>query len=342
MKEISSFNTRTSFCLYHVRKDGNPATIEAELKKMLDEAQTHGIQHDDNFLFGLEDIPDLGLRPQMPKVDGMDTRQFQNWSWRQQELRKVLHVEVEEKYVEMVQCLVEWAKSGGLLQKYFGKNAHASNVLEVKKGAAAKRAQDQKLVQGKVDMSALASHCRKHINYMGNTRYDGIIGILDLDKQVAFYSASDPTKIAGWYTLRRAMYEKFKMSDGHRLFWEVHQAVAMGPVDVVVPNCAEAERLVLMINKNAAAFFINYLRDFGGMPEEFVKRLVRATMDPTKVNTVGECEWQKEEMVLTTKTDKEMEELQAMEDAAWYKDEIGEHMEGSDKKKKKNTQGRRS
>ena len=339
VKEISSFNTKTSFCLYHVRKDGTPATIEAELKKVLDEAQSYAIQQDDNFLFGLEDIPDLGLRAQMPKVEGMDTRQFQGWSWRQQELRKVLHVEVEEKHVEMVQCLVEWSKSGGIMQKYFGKNAHASNVIEVKKGAAARRAKDQKLVQGKVDMSALASHCRKHINFMGNTRYDGILGILDLDKPVAFYSASDPTKVAGYYTLRRAMYEKFKMADGHRLFWEVHQAAAMGPVDVVVPNCAEAERLVLMINKNAAAFFINYLRDYGGMPEDFVKRLVRATMDPSKVSSVIDCVWEKEGMVLTTKADEEAEELQAMEDAAWYKDEIGEHMEDSGKKKKKKYAG---
>ena len=336
VKEISSFNTQTAFCLYHVRKDCTKATMEAELKKVLDEAQDYGIQQDDEFQYGLEDIPDLGTRAQVPKVEGMDTKQFQGWNWRQQELRKVIHVEVEAKDVlTMVQCLVEWAKSSGVLQKYFGKNAHASNVIEVKKGAAAKRESGQQFVQGKVDMSALASHCRKHINYMGNTRYDGIMGILDLDKPIPFYSASDPNKVAGWYTLRRAMYEKFKMSDGHRLFWEVHQPAAMGPVDVVVPNCEEAERLILMINKNAAAFFINYLRDYGNMPEEFVKRMVRATMDPSKVNLVEDCVWQKADMVLITKADKEAEELQAMEDAAWYKDEIGDHMTSKDKKSKK-------
>ena len=92
----------------------------------------------------------------------------------------------------------------------------------------------------------------------------------------------------------------------------------MGPVDVVIPNCEEAERLVLMMNKNIAAFLVNYLRDYGGMPEEFVKRMVKVAVDPSRVSTMGECEWQKVGMVLVTKADKEAEQMQAMEDAAWY------------------------
>ena len=86
VKEISSFSTQTSFYLCHVRKDGTPATVEAELKKMHDEAQSYAIQQDGEFRYGLEDIPDLGLWAQMPKVEGIDTRQFQGWNRRQQEL----------------------------------------------------------------------------------------------------------------------------------------------------------------------------------------------------------------------------------------------------------------
>ena len=131
------------------------------------------------------------------------------------------------------------------------------------------------------------------------------------------------------------LYNKFKLSDGHQLFWEVHQAGAMSPVDVVVPNCEEAERMVIMMNKNISAFVMHYLRDYGGVIEEVAKRLVRATTDPEKCSQIAECEWDKEKCILTTKEDKEAEDMQEMEAAAWYIDELGEHMEGDKKGKKK-------
>jgi hypothetical protein len=44
------------------------------------------------------------------------------------------------------------------------------------------------------------------------------------------------------------------MSDGHNLLLEVHQAAPMGPVDVAIPNAEEAERMMLMMHKNSAAY----------------------------------------------------------------------------------------
>lgn len=101
VKEISSFNTNTAFCLYHVRNDGTKQTIEEEVKKMLDVAQSYAIQKDVGFEYRLEDIPDIGTRVAIPKVDGMDTRQFQGWNGRQQALQKVIHVEVDSEHVAM-------------------------------------------------------------------------------------------------------------------------------------------------------------------------------------------------------------------------------------------------
>jgi hypothetical protein len=70
------------------------------------------------------------------------------------------------------------------------------------------------------------------------------------------------------------------MSDGHTLFEEVHQAEPMAPVDVVVPNAEEAERLMLMIQKNSVAFFTYYLQSFTELGESLIADVVRASMDP--------------------------------------------------------------
>jgi hypothetical protein len=42
----------------------------------------------------------------------------------------------------------------------------------------------------KYDMAAVASYVRKHINYQANSRYDGICGILNLDKEYELHSVS--------------------------------------------------------------------------------------------------------------------------------------------------------
>jgi hypothetical protein len=68
-----------------------------------------------------------------------------------------------------------------------------------------KRAEHQTQLQ--VDMAAVASYNRTHINYNANTRMDGIRGIFHLEKQVPLYSVSDPTKLMGHITLRRVLYK---------------------------------------------------------------------------------------------------------------------------------------
>lgn len=135
----------------------------------------------------------------------------------------------------------------------------------------------------------MASCSRMHINYCGNIRMDGIRGILNVDIPVNFYAVSNPTKLVGTITLRRFLYKYFKMSDGHSLFEEVHQAFPMAPVDVAVPNAEEAERMMLMIQKNLAAFFTYYLRSFSELGKSLIVNVVRASMDPILVNMVYEC-----------------------------------------------------
>jgi hypothetical protein len=140
--------------------------------------------------------------------------------------------------------------------------------------------------------------------------------------------------MVGKMTMRRVLYTRCVMSDGHRLFKEVHQAAPMGAVDVVVPNCAESERMLMMINRNIAAYMTHYLVQVVKLDEEFVNRLIRATVDPSLVNAIKDCKWDEMTQGLTTPEDEEQEKMKAMEEAAWYTDEFGDHMVDTSRKEK--------
>ena len=49
---------------------------------------------------------------------------------------------------------------------------------------------------------------------------DGIRGILDLDKEVPYYSVSEPDVVAGTMTLRQILYSEIRLSNGYNLFEE--------------------------------------------------------------------------------------------------------------------------
>ena len=108
----------------------------------------------------------------------------------------------------------------------------------------------------------------------------------------------------------------------------------MGPVDVAVGSYEEAERMLLMINKNPGAYFFFILTSVVGMDEQFVQRVVSGTVDPTFVRDIKNCEWDKEKRVLTTSEDAHNEKLEEMEKAAWYTDAYGDNVFDMSKKEK--------
>lgn len=100
----------------------------------------------------------------------------------------------------------------------------------------------------------------------------------------------------------------------------------MGAVDVVVGAYEEAERMILMMNKNPGAYLYYYLVSEAKMDEEFVRTVIVGTIDPIFVREIDECNWNTETKVLTTPQDVENEKSAAMESAAWYKDVFGENV----------------
>jgi uncharacterized membrane protein YgcG len=321
----------TACNIFHLRNDNTPETVLEEFKLTLEEAKETAEDEDEDgwIRFMLKEFPLLSIRKLMPKIPGQDTSVFKNWNGRQHDNRKVLAIEADEGDVEMIQYLVETAKNRQLFEKRWGRMAKVTIAIDNRQK---KRGGHQTQLQ--VDMAAVASYNRKHINYNANTRMDGIRGIFHLDKQVPFYSVTDPTKLMGHITLRRVLYKYMKMSDGHNLLLEVHQAAPMSPVDVVVPNAEEAERMMLMIHKNSAAYLYFYLKSNTELGDVLVASLIRATMDPILVNSIEQCKWDAETRVLTTPEDEENEKAKLMEEAAWYNDEFGDHMVDTSKKEK--------
>jgi len=330
VKEIPSFATKAVVTLYRVRNDPNYSVLIPELTRMLEAARDKATEEVPDY-FCVQEVPRFQLSMQTPKIQGQNTQLFQGWDYRKQNWRKTLHVVVEAEQVELMQELFSMAKELKVLEKYLGPNARVVMVHDsTKKG----RTGEMKADLSKYDMAAIASYSRHHINYQANSRYDGIRGILDVDKRFNIPSVSDPSRVVGTLSLREILYRHINTSEGHPLFMEVHQGEPMGSVDVVVGDYEAAERMMGMINKNPAAYFFYYLTTASDMDEQFVRKVVAGSIDPTFVREVVNCTWDKETRVLTTPEDAEAEKLAAMEEAAWYKDAYGDNVFDLSKKDK--------
>lgn len=331
VKQIASFFTKPAVTLFHVRSNASFTTLVPEIRRMLEETRDKALEEVDDF-YGVGDVPEFTLNAYTPKITGQNTQQFSKWNWRQQNLRKTLHVITEADKVQYMQELFSYAKDLGILTRYMGPKARSVIIAEDKKGG---RRGEPAADLSKYDMSAVATYARNHINYQANTSYDGIRGILDLDKEFTIPSVTDATQVVGRVSLRYLLYNHIKTESGYPLFLEVHQGAPMSPVDVVVGECEESERALLMINKNPAAYFYYYFTTVAKMDDELVKRVVKATVDPMFTREVDQCKWDAEKLVLTTPQDEENAKNAALEQAAWYKDAFGENAFDMSKKEKK-------
>ena len=152
----------------------------------------------------------------------------------------------------------------------------------------------------------------------------GIIGIYNLRKELEVFSDSDSSKKVDTYSLRGALYT-VKMTDGHTLFAELHQAGAMACVDVVIGKTSEAEEMVEMMNKNVAAYLSNFLEE-ATLPVAPIKPLLKVSVDPSILLDVGNCKQDANTRPLTTPSEAVNTESLALEQAAWYNNNFGVKM----------------
>jgi hypothetical protein len=112
------------------------------------------------------------------------------------------------------------------------------------------------------------------------------------------------------------MLKYLKMSDGHSLLAEVHQAGPQLETTVILPHTPEAKQLVATMNKNTAAFLWHMLLE-QGLPDNFIQLLLKKACDPTLFAKISTCKWDVNLRTLTTKKDSKLNaKLKAFENAA--------------------------
>eukprot|EP00956_Cyclotella_meneghiniana_P000636 scaffold685_cov48-Cyclotella_meneghiniana.AAC.2 len=328
VKEIAAFATKSAATFYFMNSRADLVRLKEEMKKVIVEAMRIGVDKVEDFY--TRGVPEFALKLATPRVEGQKTQVFKDLSWSQQQLRKTIHIDVEAGNVPYMHEIIKIAKEFGVVAKYFGKGVKAAIVVEKnKKGKKGNGEVDM----SKYDLAAVAAWSIDHMNYQYNTMYDGIRGILNLDREFDV-DPEDLSEDALKLSLRTLLYKRVKLGE-FPMFLEIHQGAPMMPVDVVIGNCAEAERMMLMINKNPAAYFFYYLRDVGKVDPEFLMKMLDKVMDPTLMKEIEKCKWDVKELVLTTPQDEENAKTMSIEKAAWYKDEVGESLFDMAEKEKK-------
>ena len=186
----------------------------------------------------------------------------------------------------------------------WGKHAHISEVVD----------KDSSPSEIKRLMRVVQVHC----NYQCSMLLEDIVGISDLDKKADLIQPGISTVLR--FSLRMVLLCFVQHSDGHKLFTEIHQSKEpMGRVQAVIPNTPEAEKMILMMNKNFPAYIGNALKD-KGLPEEFLMDLLKRSCCQTMMSEIHLCKWDSETGVLTTQREaKEKEDTVDLENALWFK-----------------------
>ena len=79
LKSINSFKTETPVVLFHMLNTAHGPTIIAELKRILEDARDRESELDPDYEWKDHEIPQIGLRLNVPKIPGQDTSVFQGW-----------------------------------------------------------------------------------------------------------------------------------------------------------------------------------------------------------------------------------------------------------------------
>ncbi len=137
IKDLQSFESKTILSCFNVFTQTNKTILLAELEDILTQAQARAQEIDPTkFWWSSDDtsknssLPPIKLRLQNPKLPGQDTSHYNKLSWRVQANRKVLHIECNKKYANDIKRLTHYAKECGLVEEFWGRHAHISEVVD--------------------------------------------------------------------------------------------------------------------------------------------------------------------------------------------------------------------
>ena len=318
IKELQFVDSETVVSIYKVSKLTPKDVILEELKKILlmaqDKARKDGLELDRyDFLLDL-DVEHLStllaktLRIQAAKLRGEDVSTFNRLNNCAQYARKTWHLEVPSAHAARMTSLVEIAKTYKCVEAYWGVHAHLSEVTDLSSTASKAKRQ--------VEIA------QKHTNYEASMTAEELLGVIDLD-YVATVHHPTTGRAVGRYSLRYALMNFVKMSDGRPAIAEAHQSSISKPTHLIVPNTPEAERMISMMNKNLPAYLYHTLIEHG-LPQDFVDELLENSCKASMLAERHRCKWDTATNTLTTVKDSiESKKAKAFEGAAWFRDEFG-------------------
>ncbi len=138
VKALQDIHTETVVCMFRVSTATPKDAITGELKMILMKAQD--LVHDQDitkFDFSMgpevpyeEKLPAINPRIQNAKLHGQDVSLFNKLSNRAQYACKSWHVKVASQFAHRMKELVQYAKDLGLVEKYWGKHVHLTEVMD--------------------------------------------------------------------------------------------------------------------------------------------------------------------------------------------------------------------
>ncbi len=303
VKDLQSHKSKVAFVLYFVFTGTPHKFILRTLRSILQEAADMHLEGTMTAEDGEEQpitiILEIAIRAQVPRLKGVDTKDFDKLPWHIKENRKALHVEAKPEDMQELRELVQLAKECGIMALCLGKRAHISKVM------------DNNSTPGEI--KRMVKFAMKHTNYQGSMTGKTITGIALLDGEVL------PTAGGGAVSLRMVMLNYLKMKDKFSLFAKLHQTEELGPVLAIIPACSEAKTIVHMMINQVAAFLYYFLKD-AALPVKFIMDLLRATCDATLVAEIKDCDWDLDTQTLTTPQEKKEDKgIDELKNAEWYK-----------------------
>eukprot|EP00956_Cyclotella_meneghiniana_P036472 scaffold126145_cov44-Cyclotella_meneghiniana.AAC.2 len=317
-KELQAMETETHFVFYFLYSFGGRVTIMEELNWMLKQAQAKMLQDSNCYEVPMEymtnTIPEFNLRMNVPKMPRVNTHEKKVQS-KYESTKKHFHLEIRKEDKDMFLALITYLKKQGTIKEHWGSHVHCTEVV------------DYNSTPG--DLKRAEKFYYRSMNYNASLTASDMDGFKNLNDAVQITKGED---VLATLTGRECLLSLYKMDNGSPLFAEVHQSFGSSYVQVVYPNCREAEASVTAMMKHPAGYTLNVWKDCG-VDEDFIWVFLNKFFEPPLVHSAEDCKWDAVNKCLTTpdELDDDGEEL---EKQSWFIDVVGkqESTRGGDKK----------
>ena len=333
LKELATHSPKDALVLWRMYNEVGEKAVLAELARMLEKARDWKEEEDmEVYEWAGKPVPPAAVRIGVPHIPNQDTSYVSAMPKSLKHQRLAIHIVVDRADVKQVQSLMQAAKDAGLVQRMWGPQVHPSNVIVSKVEAYG----DQKKTPHH-EVANTAKFTKKQINYNHCITTTGLIGIIQLDEEVAIYATRKEgtiPEISGFIALRQVLYAAVKSEKGGSVISELHNEQPLATVEAVHNNSKEAEDVLANMNENIWAY-LKHLLPGMGYPLEFVERLLEASCDPQLKHTADEYLWDKDKKRLIVPESK-LPKADDIENEDWHIDVFGDFMstlEGGKKKR---------